>query len=175
MYIQKKSSIFAGENSDFMEDVTYYCRKCGAKLPLNADAILKHYEKNHFSDWAANKDLIARMPKAFVVTSTQNVQTVKNVQKNIAAEAEANKPIESPDTKETIAKREANKDAIMERLKKCADKQQYKLKEPYTCECCGRQLNIGMIILCARERFTLCYDCYNVTRFAIPHKTREMK
>ena len=35
-------------------------------------------------------------------------------------------------------------------------------------------LNIGMIILCARERFNLCYDCYNVTRFAIPHKTREM-
>ena len=74
-----------------MEEVTYYCRKCGAKLPLNADAILKHYEKAHFSEWAANKDLIARMPKAFVVTSTQNVQTVKNVQKNVAAEAEANK------------------------------------------------------------------------------------
>lgn len=174
MYSKKKLYL-CSLNISTMEEVTYYCRKCGTKLPLNADAILKHYEKAHFSDWAANKDLIARMPKAFVVTSAQHVQTVKNVQKSVAAEAEANKPIESPDTNETIAKREANKASIMERLKKCADKQQYKLKEPYTCECCGRQLNIGMIILCSRERFHLCYDCYNVTRFAIPHKTREMK
>lgn len=153
----------------------YYCRKCGAKLNLNGDAVLKHYEKAHFSEWAANKSLIARMPKAFVVSSSQEVRTTKVVQKEVAAEAQANKPIESPDTDETIAKREANKDSIMERLKMCADKQQYKLKEPYTCECCGRQLNIGMIIVCRRDRFILCYDCYNATRSAIPHKTREMK
>jgi len=159
-----------------MADSTiYYCRKCGVKLPLNAEAILKHYEKAHFSEWAANKDLIMRMPKAFVVTSSQQAHTPKNMQKAIAAEAEANKPIESPDTKETIAKREANKEQIMKRLTLCADKQQYKQKEPYTCECCGRQLNIGMIIISRRERFTLCYDCYNATRSAIPHKTREMK
>lgn len=154
---------------------TYYCRKCGMKLPLNAEAILKHYEKAHFSDWAANKDLIARMPKAFVVTSSQAAHTPKNVQKAMAAEAEANKPIECPDTAETKAKREANKEQIMQRLTLCADKQQYKLKDPYTCECCGRQLNIGMIIISRRERFILCYDCYNATRSAIPHKTREMK
>ena len=157
------------------ETATFYCRKCGAKLLLSSEAILKHYEKAHFSDWASNKDLIARMPKAFEVDSTQKVTTPKNVQNAVAAEAAANKPIESPDTKETIAKREANKASIMERLTKCADKQQYKAKEPYTCECCGRQLNIGMIILCRRDRFTLCYDCYNATRSAIPHKTREMK
>lgn len=144
-------------------------------MNLNGDAVLKHYEKAHFSEWAANKSLIARMPKAFVVSSSQEVRTTKVVQKEVAAEAQANKPIESPDTDETIAKREANKDSIMERLKMCADKQQYKLKEPYTCECCGRQLNIGMIIVCRRDRFILCYDCYNATRSAIPHKTREMK
>jgi len=157
------------------ETVTYFCRKCGAKLVLSSEAILKHYEKAHFSDWAANKDLMARMPKAFVVDSAKSVATPKNVQNAVAAEAAANKPIESPDTAETIAKREANKDSIMERLRMTKDKQQYKNKEPYTCECCGRQLNIGMIILCRRDRFTLCYDCYNATRSAIPHKTREMK
>ena len=91
------------------ETATFYCRKCGAKLLLSSEAILKHYEKAHFSDWASNKDLIARMPKAFVVDSTQKVTTPKNVQNAVAAEAAANKPIESPDTKETIAKREANK------------------------------------------------------------------
>ena len=97
----------------------FYCRKCGAKLNLNGDAVLKHYEKAHFSEWAANKSLIARMPKAFVVSSSQEVRTTKVVQKEVAAEAQANKPIESPDTDETIAKREANKDSIMERLKMC--------------------------------------------------------
>ena len=50
---------------------TYYCRKCGAKLMLTPEAVLKHYEKAHFSDWAANKELMARMPKAFVVDTTQ--------------------------------------------------------------------------------------------------------
>ena len=153
----------------------YYCRKCGAKLLLTPESVLKHYEKSHFSEWAANKDLMARMPKAFVVDATQKVSTPKNVQKAVAAEAAANKPIECPDDAESVAKREANKASIMERLRMCADKQQYKAKEPYTCECCGRQLNIGMIILCRRDRFTLCYDCYNATRSAIPHKTREMR
>ena len=155
--------------------VTYYCRKCGAKLAFTPEAVLKHYEKAHFSEWAANKDLMARMPKAFVVDSAKSAATPKNMQKSVAAEAAANKPIESPDTEETLAKREANKESIMSRLTTCVDKQQYKNKEPYTCECCGRQLNIGMIILCRRDRFTLCYDCYNATRTDIPHKTREMK
>ena len=158
-----------------MSEITScYCRKCGAKLALSAEAVLKHYEKAHFSEWAANKDLMARMPKAFVVDSAQKAHTPKNMQHAVAAEAAATK-IDSPDTDESKSKREANKESIMERLKMTADKQQYKLKEPYTCECCGRQLNIGMIILCRRDRFILCYDCYNATRSAIPHKTREMK
>ena len=71
-----------------MSEITScYCRKCGAKLALSAEAVLKHYEKAHFSEWAANKDLMARKPKAFVVDSAQKAHTPKNMQHAVAAEA----------------------------------------------------------------------------------------
>ncbi|MCQ2324008.1 MAG: hypothetical protein MJZ53_04060 [Paludibacteraceae bacterium] len=159
-----------------MADIsTCLCRKCGAKIPFTGDAVSKHYEKFHFSEWTVNKDLMKRMPKAFVVDNSKDVRTPENVRKAVAKEAEDNKPIVPDDTPEITQKREANKDNIMARLTKCADKLPYKPKEPFICECCGKATNVGMNITCSRERFTLCYACYNATRLAIPHKTREMK
>ena len=155
--------------------ITCFCRKCGAKVSFSGDAVAKHYEKFHFSEWTVNKELMKRMPKAFIVDNTKEVRTPERVQKALAKEAEANKPIVPDDTPDIINKREIKKDEIMTRLTKCADKLPYKNKETFLCECCGKSTNIGMQITCTRERFILCYACYNATRIAIPHKTREMK
>lgn len=155
--------------------VSCFCRKCGAKVTFSGDAVSKHYEKFHFSDWTVNKDLMKRMPKAFVVDNAKDARTPDRVQKTMAQEAEANKPIVPTDTPEVLKQRAEKKEDIMARLTKCADKLPYKNKEPFTCECCGKVTNVGMTITCTRERFVLCNACYNETRLAIPHKTREIK
>lgn len=154
------------------ETSQFYCRKCGAKLPLSGVAVQKHYEKAHFSEWTQNKELMGRMPKAFLVGEAKMVQTPTNVAKAVAEKAAAKKAMHVPDTPLSVQNREANKDAIMERLKSCVDKLPYKGEELYECPCCLRKVRLGMNIICKRERFTLCPDCYNETRLAIPHKTR---
>ena len=154
------------------ENTTYYCRKCGMKLSLSSTAVLKHYEKSHFSDWTRDKDLMARMPKAFLVSDAKSVQTPKNVAKAVAEKAAAKKALLVPDTPLSVQNREANKAMIMEKLTKCVEKLPYKGEELFDCPCCLRKVRTGMNITCTRERLTLCSDCYNATRLAIPHKTR---
>ncbi len=154
------------------ENPIYYCRKCGVKLPLSGIAVQKHYEKVHFSDWTRDKELMGRMPKAFLVTEAKQVQTTKNVVKAVAAEAAELRAKEVPDTDESKKQREANKAAVMEKLAKCVEKLPYKESEPFHCPCCGRDVYFGMKITCTRERLNLCRECYNETRLSIPHKTR---
>lgn len=149
------------------EETTYYCRKCGIKLPLNAAAISKHYEKAHFSDWAAQKDLIARMPKAFVCTSKSGPQIP------VAPKPQPVSLISN--NKEALANQKANKESIIERLNTCRDKILHKGPETFVCECCKRSMSSGMRLLCNREHFTLCPECYNACRMGIPHKTRDMQ
>ena len=151
-----------------MEETTnYYCRICGTKLALNSAAVSKHYETKHFSEWTKNKDLILRMPKAFLSTSSRPTSKVSPVKKKDPEEVAAI-------LKAAKEQRALNRDSIMERLKTCADKLRY-VGEPYECPCCKRTLKLGVQVICSRERFILCYDCYNDTRLAIPHKTRPME
>lgn len=149
------------------EETTYYCRKCGMKLPLDAAAISKHYEKAHFSDWATQKDLISRMPKAFVSTSKTGPQIPV---------AEKPKPVALiASDAQAMAQQQANKDNIIQRLNTCRDKVLHKGPDTFVCECCKRTMSSGMRLLCNREHFTLCAECYNVCRIGIPHKTRDMQ
>ena len=130
---------------------------------MSATAVSEHYEKRHFSDWAANKDVMQRMPKAFLSTSPKPQDPL--------AMAAPKPVVEDP---EVVSNREANKAGIMARLAKFHAQSPYHGPEQFECPCCLRKLTEGRLVVCTRERFILCTDCYNETRVAIPRKTHKV-
>lgn len=139
---------------------TYYCKKCGAPLPMSGVVVSKHYEKFHFSEWAANRDTIVKYPQAFLSTRRE-LSSVKSTVK-------PHRVAVQPDVERH---REANKHKILNKVSECIDSFVYREGKAFNCPCCLRTLSSGMRIIVSREeRFTLCYDCYRSVKAAIPKK-----
>lgn len=145
-----------------MDKTTYYCKCCGVKVSPDAKSVMTHYENKHFSEWVNNRETMSRCPKAFVCTAKQITISRDVVQRENVIDTTA------------IQSRKANKQKIMSILSDgVEDRQPYRGNGLFLCPCCNRTLRRGMLLFFGRNNtMTLCYDCYKITKDAIPSKRK---
>lgn len=149
------------------------CSGCGIGVQPTADAVLAHYEKYHFSEFAHNRDAMRRMPKAFVKDVSAKEGAV--------IRAAVTKPVvhRQPKVQDPviIQRRQANLPKIIDYIEEKELIWDNKGSEYFTCVGCGRRLSHGKRIKKSRKDYIdVCPDCYKSARqYMREHNPRKLK
>ena len=149
------------------------CDGCGISVPPTAEAVLAHYERYHFSDYANNRHLMQKIPKAFVKdVSASDIVTSRTTNRGTSTPKQPK--VQAPDI---IKRRQANLHTIVDYIEEKEVIWTYREDHPFTCAGCKRQLKNGKRIKKSRLDFIdVCYDCYNAAvAYRKEHSPRKLK
>ena len=149
------------------------CTGCGMQVAPTAEAVVAHYEKYHFSEYAHNRAVMQKMPKAFV----QDVANNTSISKSTTAKPAVHRAPKTQDP-EVIKRRQANLHKILDYLEEKEVIWPYRDKSKYfTCACCHMRFISGKRIKRSQKDYIdVCYGCYNeAIRYRKKHSTPKPK